>query len=546
MGAPAAPPRAHQAAAWSASAAWRAGRGVKVAAAGSGDPTAAAATARPLTPDWRPALMRRAIATALARAAAASPGAAPPSAWRALAAAADGGAPPGDRPRGRGRPRNVADGGVAGAPRQAAADRGAAAGARHAPPAAPASERLRLKKEYRKAHKGADVPPDRAAADVPRPVAPTPLPPPRIKPRLAADPTDPRRADVGAWFPLDLERLPEVGADAAGGVGAYSGLPRGGLVGLPLLQRAAGGRLLHRACLADVLDAVRAAGGDDGAEHAASDAPRAARLLLAGPPGSGKSLTLAATVAWARAAGWVAVYVPSPARLIDGGTFAWNDAAAGWNTPLPARGVLTSLMAAHGDALAGVAVPGAKARTAADVAAAALAAGPDAPPADAVDAALTVLAALRATTATRVLFAVDAVATLHGASRFRERSGARGATPIPAGDLRLARALRLLDADAPPARGVDVCATAPPPGRGAAAAAASPRLGAHPATIIRVPRFDRTEWDALLVGWAAASATAGAPAGPALPAPGSDDGDRAFWLTGGAPRDAEALLGAIL
>ena len=80
--------------------------------------------------------------------------------------------------------------------------------------------------------------------------------------------------------------------------------------------------VLARRCLRDL-----AAAADAGA------APR--RLLLDGWAGTGKSVALLSLVAWARAAGWVVMYVPSAFQLMQGaggacGVWLGARGGAGW------------------------------------------------------------------------------------------------------------------------------------------------------------------------------------------------------------------------
>eukprot|EP00850_Spirogloea_muscicola_P015547 SM000120S25696 [mRNA] locus=s120:144614:146902:- [translate_table: standard] len=80
-------------------------------------------------------------------------------------------------------------------------------------------------------------------------------------------------------------------------------------------------------------------------------------LLLDSPAGSGKSVALAVAVAWARAAGWLALYVPSARAWAAGGFYYRHPAArALWDTPLQAKLALQGLVGSHEKELAGLPV----------------------------------------------------------------------------------------------------------------------------------------------------------------------------------------------
>ena len=190
---------------------------------------------------------------------------------------------------------------------------------------------------------------------------------------------------VGTFFDIGAGgALPEVspappraaaegGGGGAGGGGAASSPPRptpstplGGCPGLEA-ELAAGssgsGRVLHRRATQALLERAERAGGAP--SPSASPPPPAAAVLLAGARGAGKSVALAALVAWARlrggADGWITLWCPSPrgAALLGagGGTYSWNEAARGWDTPRAAAAVAGALLASHAGALATVAAP---------------------------------------------------------------------------------------------------------------------------------------------------------------------------------------------
>jgi hypothetical protein len=75
-------------------------------------------------------------------------------------------------------------------------------------------------------------------------------------------------------------------------------------------------------------------------------------VLVDGWTGSGKSVSLYALVAAARAAGWVVMYIPSACLFVQGGTFKRKDEDESvFYTPTAARHVLRGVYEAHGNAL---------------------------------------------------------------------------------------------------------------------------------------------------------------------------------------------------
>ena len=95
--------------------------------------------------------------------------------------------------------------------------------------------------------------------------------------------------------------------------------------------------LLARRCLLDL-----AAAADAGT------VPR--RLLLDGWAGTGKSVALLALVAWARAAGWVVMYIPSAFQLVQGegggggrGMVVGWGVVVGWRARVPTAGCRVNL-----------------------------------------------------------------------------------------------------------------------------------------------------------------------------------------------------------
>jgi len=121
------------------------------------------------------------------------------------------------------------------------------------------------------------------------------------------------------------------------------------------------GRVLHRGVTQELLERAAGRGGKD----ANSDSDSNSSIVLAGARGSGKSVSLASLVAWSRSQGWITLWCPSPRGggssppLLGacGGTYRWNEAAGGWDTPLAAAAVARALLAAHADALSRIPAP---------------------------------------------------------------------------------------------------------------------------------------------------------------------------------------------
>ena len=238
---------------------------------------------------------------------------------------------------------------------------------------------------------------------------------------------------------------------------------------------APGRRLLARQSFLTLRDHVLNSTAARPAEH----------RVLEGLPGAGKSVLLALTVAAARQAGWLALYVPRGRSLTTGSPYAKHEpkrrlttkprgAAGGapsaepaapppppppllpprppplhamWNTPDHARRLAGSLVAAHGELLASLprkaagAAPGATLRSLADAARSATAA-----PAAVVDAWLDLVDELKAVSDVRVLFAVDELNALSAWTTYHEVVGPKSRRRMHAGELRVAESLRSLPA----------------------------------------------------------------------------------------------------
>ncbi|KAH9290798.1 hypothetical protein KI387_034915, partial [Taxus chinensis] len=71
------------------------------------------------------------------------------------------------------------------------------------------------------------------------------------------------------------------------------------------------------------------------------------QFILDGPVSSGKSITLAMLVHWARAEGWFVFYVPNGKEWTHGGFYYKNPVASSWDTPKQAITVLERLLKCH-------------------------------------------------------------------------------------------------------------------------------------------------------------------------------------------------------
>ncbi|KAJ7561212.1 hypothetical protein O6H91_03G019100 [Diphasiastrum complanatum] len=73
--------------------------------------------------------------------------------------------------------------------------------------------------------------------------------------------------------------------------------------------------------------------------------------VLDGPVGSGKSVTLAMLVMWARSQGWLVFYVPFGKEWTHGGMYAKNERTGLWDTPIQAKSVLEGFLRSHDELL---------------------------------------------------------------------------------------------------------------------------------------------------------------------------------------------------
>ncbi|GLC44325.1 hypothetical protein PLESTB_000481900 [Pleodorina starrii] len=196
-------------------------------------------------------------------------------------------------------------------------------------------------------------------------------------------------ASVGAYYALDRALLPEAGRPYAGAF--YSPREpgherRGGCKALQQEVQATGSHaVMYRPVMHALFGAVGAHGS---AGQQPQPQPQSQRLLLTGPAGVGKSIALVGLVEWARQQGWLVLYVPSCAALVQGGYFSRRGDSSRWDTLTSAQQLLKGLLDAHGPQLKKMPV-----LAAAAAAPAVAAAGSAAAPVQAAAAAATAVAA---------------------------------------------------------------------------------------------------------------------------------------------------------
>jgi small subunit ribosomal protein S29 len=234
--------------------------------------------------------------------------------------------------------------------------------------------------------------------------------------------------DVLAFDAKDVDRFWELSAEEEARL-----MPEGAPAGLAAEFAASGTRrVLFRACDLQVRELLK--GGTS--------------LLMDGRRGCGKSAALANAVAWARAAGYFVVYVPSAKALTLDSSYQKDEASGKWDTPEHAARLLRWMLAGNEAAMGAMRV---KAPGGEDTSLAALAAegvqilekGGD--PKAVTEAALAALGAVRdaARSGThKVLFAIDEYNALFGPTDMHEVLGARKRGVIQAGDTRVGAALR--------------------------------------------------------------------------------------------------------
>ncbi|GIL73286.1 hypothetical protein Vretifemale_3502 [Volvox reticuliferus] len=150
-------------------------------------------------------------------------------------------------------------------------------------------------------------------------------------------------ASVGAYYSLDKALLQEASRPYAGAF--YSPREpghdrRGGCKALQEEMAATGSHaIMYRPVMHTLFSAV-GANSHTNTNHQ--------RLLLTGPTGAGKSIALVGLVEWARQQGWLVMYVPSCAALVQGGYFARRGSSRRWDTLTSAQQLLKGLLDAHG------------------------------------------------------------------------------------------------------------------------------------------------------------------------------------------------------
>ncbi|KAI3428497.1 hypothetical protein D9Q98_007321 [Chlorella vulgaris] len=181
------------------------------------------------------------------------------------------------------------------------------------------------------------------------------------------------------------------------------------------------------------------------------DNPRR-HLYLDGWTGSGKSVALYSLVAWARAQGWLALYIPSAFSLVQTGTFTRGEDGL-WDTPEAARWILTSLLDSHAAQLADL-------KTASGQPLSSLVEeGLDkaAKPSAVVAAAIAAKEAVAGVKEVPTLIAVDDYNVLYSHTGYYESVHNFHRRQLAPDELRLVQAFRVLE-QPPPANGVAVAA----------------------------------------------------------------------------------------
>ncbi|GLJ36734.1 hypothetical protein SUGI_0739590 [Cryptomeria japonica] len=107
-----------------------------------------------------------------------------------------------------------------------------------------------------------------------------------------------------------------------------------------------GSSLLVRASFLELRDELKACVEKAKNPNAQVRNPRK-QFILDGPVSSGKSITLAMLVHWARSEGWFVFYVPNGKEWTHGGFYYKNPVAPTWDTPKQAITVLERLLKSH-------------------------------------------------------------------------------------------------------------------------------------------------------------------------------------------------------
>eukprot|EP00884_Botryococcus_braunii_P003732 jgi/Botrbrau1/1335/Bobra.0063s0047.2 len=313
--------------------------------------------------------------------------------------------------------------------------------------------------------------------------------------------------DIMKLFEIDRELLPEAFSNTQPEVAEL--LPKGGCPGLQEeVEYTEDNVLLYRHCMFELEQMFT----PDGCKQA----------YLLGPRGCGKSIALATLVHNARTAGWVVLYVPAAQQYTGGGFYYDNpDNPGQYDTPESAKLLMQSLMASHGEELEQIPQAGSEGVTLAQVARQ----GIESQEAHkTVDAALLVLDTLLKQELVPVMVAVDNYQALWARSRYTVPQGDWGRRHLESGDLRLARALRVLS-HSPPALGISI-----------AAATLSDRYPlktkvglARDVQLVSVPPFSLEEWFFMINTYVAAGQ---------LPVPDDTEGVRSvYYITRGNLRE---------
>lgn len=110
-------------------------------------------------------------------------------------------------------------------------------------------------------------------------------------------------------------------------------------------EESKGSSLLIRASFLEIRDELKAC--VDKTENQDSQRKPRKHFILDGPVSSGKSITLAMLVHWARSEGWFVFYVPKAKEWTHGGFYYKNLLAPSWDTPIQAATVLGNLLKSH-------------------------------------------------------------------------------------------------------------------------------------------------------------------------------------------------------
>ncbi|GAX75551.1 hypothetical protein CEUSTIGMA_g2994.t1 [Chlamydomonas eustigma] len=213
--------------------------------------------------------------------------------------------------------------------------------------------------------------------------------------------------------------------------------------------------VMYRNCMKDLRNAIRSQ----------QEEGRGSQVLLKGPPGTGKSVALASLVEWARASGWIAMYIPSATELTRGGYFLRRESSGQFDTINSAQQILRSLVQSHRKELsalpATVALQGEASGSLLDIANKGLATDSDATLA--VDACMAIKGELVSATRNsesgkgpKVLFAIDEYNALYWSTGYGQDQGDGKRLQLEVEDLTLASGMRLLSGSIPNTRNLAI------------------------------------------------------------------------------------------